>query len=81
MSAVIGVTAALLVLAALTEGIDALLRHGGPYRVISYPALLVTVLLPSAWSVAVMLRAMARYWHDTHGPLRELADRAAWVRP
>lgn len=78
VSAVIGVTAALLVLAALTEGIDALLRHGGPYRVISYPALLVTVLLPSAWSVAVMLRAMARYWHDTHGPLRELADRAAW---
>jgi len=78
VSAVIGVTAALLALVAVTEGIDALLRHGGPYQVISYPALLVTVLLPSAWSVAIMLRAMARYWNDTHGPLRELADRAAW---
>ena len=78
VSAVIGVTAALLVLVALTEGIDALLRHSGPYQVISYPALLVTVLLPSAWSVAVMLRAVARYWNDTHGSLRGLADLAAW---
>ena len=80
VSAAIGVGAALLALVALTEGIGALLRHGGPYQVISYPALLVTVLLPTAWSVAVMLRAMTRYWKDTHGPLRELADRAAWGR-
>ena len=80
VSAAIGVGAALLALVALTEGIDALLRHGGPYQLISYPALLVTVLLPTAWSVAVVVRAMARYWKDTHGPLRELADWAAWAR-
>jgi citrate/tricarballylate utilization protein len=75
-AAVVG--AALLALVALTEGIDALFRHRGPYQVISYPALLVTVLLPSAWSVAVMLRGAARYWRDTHGPLRDLADWRAW---
>jgi citrate/tricarballylate utilization protein len=74
VTAAILVAAALLALVALTEGINALLRHGGPYQVIPYPGLLVTVLLPSAWSVAVMLRAFARYWHGTYGPLRDLAD-------
>jgi citrate/tricarballylate utilization protein len=73
-TAATGVTAALVVLIALTGGINALASHRGPYQVISYPALLVTVLLPCAWSAAVMLRAIARYWHDTHGPLRDLAD-------
>jgi citrate/tricarballylate utilization protein len=76
--AAVVVGAALLALVTLTEGIDALFRHGGPYQLISYPALLVTVLLPSAWSVAVMLRGAARYWRDTHGPLRDLADWRAW---
>ncbi len=70
--------AALLAFVALTGGIDALFRHGGPYQLISYPALLVAVLLPTAWSVAVMLRGAARYWRDTHGPLRDLADWRAW---
>jgi citrate/tricarballylate utilization protein len=78
VTAAVVVGAALLALVALTEGIDALFRHGGPYRLISYPALLVIVLLPSAWSVAVLLRGAARYWHDTHGPLRDLADWRAW---
>jgi citrate/tricarballylate utilization protein len=73
LSAAILVAAALLALVALTEGINALLRHGGPYQVIPYPGLLVTVALPSAWSVAVMIRAFARYWHDTYGPLRDAA--------
>jgi citrate/tricarballylate utilization protein len=73
-TAAILVVAALLVLIALTEGINALLRHAGPYRLIPYPGLLVTAALPTAWSVAVMLRAFARYWRDTHGPLRDLAD-------
>jgi len=67
-------------LVALTEGIDALFRHNGPYRLISYPALLVAALLLTAWSVAVMLRAAARYWRDTHGPLRDLADWRAWAK-
>jgi citrate/tricarballylate utilization protein len=72
--AAILVVAALLVLVAATEGIDALLRHGGPYQVIPYPTLLVTALAPTAWSAAIMLRALAGYWHDTHGPLRDLAN-------
>ena len=76
-TAATGVVAALVVIIALTAGIDALWSHGGPYQVISYPALLVIVLLPCAWSAAVMLRATARYWHDTHGPLRDLADWSA----
>jgi citrate/tricarballylate utilization protein len=73
-TAAIGVGAALLALVAATEGIGALLRHRGPYQVIPYPALLVTVALPTAWSAAVMLRALTGYWHDTHGPLRDLAN-------
>ena len=63
-------TTVLLVIVALTEGLGALVRHRGPYQLIPYPVLLVTVLLPCAWSAAVMLRALARYWHDTRGPLR-----------
>ena len=73
-TAAIGVAAALLVLVAATEGIGALLRHRGPYEVIPYPALLVVVALPTAWSAAVLLRALAAFWHDTHGPLRDLAS-------
>jgi citrate/tricarballylate utilization protein len=65
--AVVLVTAALLVIAALSEGLGALVRHGGPYQLIPYPVLLVTVLLPCAWSAAIMLRALARHWRDTGG--------------
>jgi citrate/tricarballylate utilization protein len=73
-TAATGVAAALVVLIALTGGIDALWSHHGPYQVISYPALLVTVLAPCAWSAVVMQRAIARYWHDIHGPPRDLTD-------
>jgi citrate/tricarballylate utilization protein len=76
-AAATGVAAALIVIIALTGGIGALWSHQGPYQVISYPALLVTVLLPTAWSVAVMLRAAARYWHDARGPRAGLPGWAA----
>jgi CitB-like protein len=69
-AAAVLVVVALLALVATTEGIGALLRHGSPYQA----ALLVTVLLPTVWSAAVMVRALAAYWHDVHGPLRDLAD-------
>src|ERR1700683_509658 len=55
-AAAVLVVVALLALVATTEGIGALLRHGSPYQVIPYPALLVTVLLPTVWSAAVMVR-------------------------
>ena len=71
-------------LAAVTEGVGALwgTRHpaGSPYSVIPYPALLLTVALPSVWSVVLLLRAAGRYWRDTHGPLRDLADPRALAR-
>jgi citrate/tricarballylate utilization protein len=73
-TAAVGVAAALVLLVGLTGGINALWSHGGPYQVISYPVLLVTVLLPCAWSTAVMMRAIARYWRDTRGPLPGPAD-------
>jgi citrate/tricarballylate utilization protein len=62
------------VVVAATQGLGALLRHSRPYQVLPYPALLVIVLLPTAWSVAVLLRGLARYWRDVYGPLRGLAD-------
>ena len=64
----------LLVVAGVTEGLGALWRHGGPYQIIPYPALLVVVLLPTVCSVAVLLRGLALYWNAVHGPLRGLAD-------
>jgi citrate/tricarballylate utilization protein len=74
----------IIALVALTEGIGALWAPrppaGSPYGVIPYPALLVTVALPSAWSVTLLLRAAGRYWRDTHGPLRDLADPRALGR-
>jgi citrate/tricarballylate utilization protein len=73
-AAVVLVGLVLLVLVAATEGLGALLRHGSLYQVIPYPALLVMVLLPTAWCVAVLLRGLALYWRDVHGPLRGLLD-------
>ena len=64
----------LVVLAGAASGLGALWRHGGPYQVVPYPALLVIAALPTAWSVAVMVRGFALYWRDVHGPLRGLAD-------
>ena len=74
VAAVVLVGVALLVLVAATEGLGALWRHGRPYQVIPYPALLVVVLLPTVCSVAVLLRGFALYWREVHGPLRGLAD-------
>ena len=66
------VAALLVVLVAATSGLGALFRHGSPYQVIAYPAVLILVLVPTGWSVAVLLRGLARYWREVHGPLRGL---------
>src|SRR5262249_13013892 len=73
-TAAVGGAAALVALVAGTGGINAPCGRRGPYPGRSHPALRVTVLLPCAWSAAVLLRGIARYWHDTHGPLASLAD-------
>ena len=77
VAAVVLAGVALLAVVAAAEGLGALWRHGGPYQVIPYPALLVVVLLPTVCSVAVLLRGFALYWREVHGPLRGLADRRA----
>jgi citrate/tricarballylate utilization protein len=74
VAAVVLVGVGLLAVAGVAGGLGALSRHGGPYQVIPYPALLVVVLLPTVWSVAVLLRGFALYWREVHGPLRGLAD-------
>ncbi len=74
VAAFAAVAVVLLILVAATEGLGALLRHSNPYAVISYPALLVTVLLTTAWSVLVLLRGLVLYWRDVHGPVRDLAN-------
>lgn len=71
------VLAMLLLLVAASQGIGALWRHDGPYRILAYPALVAVALVPAAWSVTVILAAAARYWRDTHGPLRDLAAPSA----
>jgi citrate/tricarballylate utilization protein len=76
--------AAIIALVALTEGAGALWAPrppaGSPYGVIPYPVLLAVVTLPSVWSLAILLRAAARYWRDTHGPLRDLTNPRALAR-
>ncbi len=59
VAAFVLVGVALLAVVAATAGLGALWRHGGPYQVIPYPALLVVVLLPTVCSVAVLLRGFA----------------------
>jgi citrate/tricarballylate utilization protein len=77
-----GATAAIAIVAAvmaivvgLTGGVHALWPSGGedsPYDVVPYGPLLVLILLPCLWSGAIAARALVLYWHETHGPLKEL---------
>lgn len=77
----VAVVAALvvLVLIAATTGPSALWHghSGSPYQVIPFAALVLAALLPCVWSVFAVLRGAARYWRDTHGPLRDLLDAGA----
>jgi citrate/tricarballylate utilization protein len=41
-----------------------------PYQLISYPALLVLLLVPALYSVVIMVVAARRYWRETAGPAR-----------
>ena len=77
MTSSVLVAATLLLLVAVSQGIGALWRHDGPYRILAYPALIAVALVPAAWSATVILAAAARYWRDTHGPLRDLAAPSA----
>jgi citrate/tricarballylate utilization protein len=81
----IALTAALslvlfIAVAGATKGVSALWHRpstGSPYEVIPYAVLIAIMLAPFLFSVGVILRAGARYWTATHGPLRDLWNLAA----
>jgi citrate/tricarballylate utilization protein len=56
------------------------LRTGSPYAVVAYLALVAVVGAAFLWAVAVIAVAAARYWRETHGPLRDLLDLRSWGR-
>lgn len=49
-----------------------------PYDVIPYPVLLVLVLVPSAFAIAVMIRAALRYWVEIGGAPEGFRWRSTW---
>jgi citrate/tricarballylate utilization protein len=53
---------------------------GSPYELIAHGIMVTIVIMPSVWTVGVMVAALVRYWRDTHGPLRDLLDATAWGR-
>jgi citrate/tricarballylate utilization protein len=53
---------------------------GSPYELVAYGIMVTAVAIPSLWTVGVMAAALARYWRDTHGSLRDLLDAGAWCR-
>jgi len=52
---------------------------GSPYQVVPYPLLLVLVVAPALWCVAVLGAGAARYWRDIHGPAAALARPGVWA--
>lgn len=53
---------------------------GDPYSVIGHTIIIASALAASLFAIGVVLVGMARYWRDTHGPLRDLFDLGAWGR-
>ena len=61
-------------------GSDSQARAGSIYRLMPYSAILVVVLVPVAWSILAVTIGAARFWRDTHGPLRDLLGVRRWAR-
>ncbi len=75
VAAIVVVALVMAVVVGLTGGRRALWPSGGtadPYHVVPYAPLLILILLPCLWSSVLALRALARYWRATYGPLRTL---------
>ena len=79
-SVVIGLV--LLGLSALTTGGAAFGAgaSGDPYALLPYWLMLVVGGAPALWAVLVGAWAVAGYWRDTHGALRDLASPRIWAR-
>jgi citrate/tricarballylate utilization protein len=54
--------------------------QGSAYEVIGHWLMVAVVALPAAFSVVVMVRAVALYWKDIHGSLTGLTNGPAWRR-
>jgi citrate/tricarballylate utilization protein len=82
VAALLVAAAIILVLAGATEGLSHLWRARSgatsPYRIISYPALLIVMGAPFVWAAIALIRAGARQWRHTRGPLRDLWNLEAW---
>lgn len=53
---------------------------GSPYELFDHRLMLLVIMVPSLWVVAIMVRALFLYWRDTHGPLKDLLSYKAWER-
>ena len=51
---------------------------GSPYELFNHALMVGIILVPTFWTIGVMIAALVRYWHDTHGPLKDLLNYAAW---
>jgi citrate/tricarballylate utilization protein len=76
----------IILIALLQAGPGALIESGdtpaSPYRLISYPVLLILVLVPSVFSAVVAVVAARRYWKEVNVPRRPTSAgairRAVW---
>jgi len=80
-AAFLAICALLVILSVLTTGgaVFAGPQTGSAYELIGHLLMVAIVTVPALWSVGVMLIALARYWKDTHGPLRDLLHGRAWA--
>lgn len=51
---------------------------GSAYELISHALMVFVVSVPALFTIVVMLRALALYWKDIHGPVGDLLDVSAW---
>src|SRR5690606_28190493 len=51
---------------------------GSPYELFNHTLMIILILLPALWTLAIMTTALIRYWRDTHGPFKDLLNYSAW---
>jgi citrate/tricarballylate utilization protein len=53
---------------------------GSPYDLLPYWLMIVVAGAPALWSVGIGVRAVLKYWQDTHGAARDLGSPRRWGR-
>jgi citrate/tricarballylate utilization protein len=76
----LAVTGLLTALSAITTGAEVFAgpSTGSPYELVPHLLLVAIVTAPSLFTVVVLGLAAVRYWHDTHGGLRDLGRMRIW---